>query len=719
MIKCPNCNKELEDGSSFCDACGARISETVFCPNCGERCNTESNFCPRCGTQLTGEKKEAVQEGDNSAAGAGTQVETVAEPKPEPEIKVKRKFLSKKAVVFGGIAVAVVILAAVCALAVSSGWGFDKNNRALYMKEGEIYYTDFTEKGTKQITEDFMDRDLLSMVEDMDEAGYGLGLFIKFSENGKRIFYPDRFDPDADGFTLYYRDLDKPKKEPEIIDSDIILYAISRAGDKVLYIKDGDLYLHNLKEKERIASDVKYFNVTDDFQKIGYLTDDSEYYILPAGKDRVKIASDINTMEYVSEALDTFYYTRDGSLYRQTAGSDDKQRIASDIYRVVKIYDSGEIYYIRKEEEKINLTDYVNDSKADSDAAMTAPDYPEYPEPPDYPYWWFYDTYEEYEAALDNYYTEYEKYEAACERITKEYEAAKAAYSEKIKRDYLREDLKENSMTKTKYILCYFDGGKETVITDALDNVWNIDYAADAPVLVASIYSRSEAEKMDITEISSVFDVEQKIEDAFYSSSQWYIVTGALISDFDYTDLEQIRVSGDGSVIYYLDDVNPDGYGDLYRIQISNGKIAENEKFDSDVSNASLFFMEDNKLAYFKNVDDEQSKGDLYVDKVQVDYDVRLGEVDYHDGKVIYYVDWNSSKDYGSLKIFNNGEKTKIADDVHDFMTTGEGDILYICDYSIRRSCGTLYLYRKGKNIKIDDDVSALIPILDLKMAGW
>jgi len=52
-------------------------------------------------------------------------------------------------------------------------------------------------------------------------------------------------------------------------------------------------------------------------------------------------------------------------------------------------------------------------------------------------------------------------------------------------------------------------------------------------------------------------------------------------------------------------------------------------------------------------------------------------------------------------------------------MTTGEGDILYICDYSIRRSCGTLYLYRKGKNIKIDDDVSALIPILDLKMAGW
>jgi len=94
-------------------------------------------------------------------------------------------------------------------------------------------------------------------------------------------------------------------------------------------------------------------------------------------------------MEYVSEALDTFYYTRDGSLYRQTAGSDDKQRIASDIYRVVKIYDSGEIYYIRKEEEKINLTDYVNDSKADSDAAMTAPDYPEYPEPPDYPYWCF------------------------------------------------------------------------------------------------------------------------------------------------------------------------------------------------------------------------------------------------------------------------------------------------------------------------------------------
>jgi len=73
--------------------------------------------------------------------------------------------------------------------------------------------------------------------------------------------------------------------------------------------------------------------------------------------------------------------------------------------------------------------------------------------------------------------------------------------------------------------------------------------------------------------------------------------------------LEQIRVSGDGSVIYYLDDVNPDGYGDLYRIQISNGKIAENEKFDSDVSNASLFFMEDNNLHTSKMLTMSSPKG--------------------------------------------------------------------------------------------------------------
>lgn len=52
MIICPKCKKELKDGSKFCDACGAKITDTIFCPNCGNKTSKESAFCEHCGTAI-------------------------------------------------------------------------------------------------------------------------------------------------------------------------------------------------------------------------------------------------------------------------------------------------------------------------------------------------------------------------------------------------------------------------------------------------------------------------------------------------------------------------------------------------------------------------------------------------------------------------------------------------------------------------------------------
>lgn len=86
MIKCPKCNKELSNDTKFCDGCGAQIFETIFCPNCGKQTSTEFAFCQSCGVSIT---------------------EAPAEEKPVAAPVEKKKF-PKKAIMFGGIGVAVV-----------------------------------------------------------------------------------------------------------------------------------------------------------------------------------------------------------------------------------------------------------------------------------------------------------------------------------------------------------------------------------------------------------------------------------------------------------------------------------------------------------------------------------------------------------------------------------------------------------------------------------
>lgn len=54
MKKCPNCGKDMSNGSKFCSSCGTMITETGqkwFCKNCGAQMNGNASFCPYCGAQ--------------------------------------------------------------------------------------------------------------------------------------------------------------------------------------------------------------------------------------------------------------------------------------------------------------------------------------------------------------------------------------------------------------------------------------------------------------------------------------------------------------------------------------------------------------------------------------------------------------------------------------------------------------------------------------------
>lgn len=50
-MKCPKCNEEIEDNSTFCQSCGEKLNKesSINCPNCGELLKSNVSFCSNCG----------------------------------------------------------------------------------------------------------------------------------------------------------------------------------------------------------------------------------------------------------------------------------------------------------------------------------------------------------------------------------------------------------------------------------------------------------------------------------------------------------------------------------------------------------------------------------------------------------------------------------------------------------------------------------------------
>lgn len=411
-------------------------------------------------------------------------------------------------------------------------------------------------------------------------------------------------------------------------------------------------------------------------------------------------------------------------MYKQAKGA-DKVKIASNVYDVINIYDSGEIYYLTSEAGKISLIDYVTDDMKDADASVTEPSNPVYPNYPSIPLTWEYDTYEEYEAAYTTYQTACDEWEAECNRLDAEYQAAYEAYYAKLSRDGLRETLKEETLEQPSYSLCFYNGTEETVITNdfVVDNnylYYFAVYAEEAPVIAYKTHKESGTEKVKLSEVISIDDIKSRVEDALFSSTEIYIaVKDAATVVEQEKEAISFRINPSGTVVYYIDDI-PDekDYGKLYRIPITNGGIGKAEVYDSDVCTYDCRFINDTELEYFKEC--KGSKGELYINKTKIDYDVDCYKVEnYSDfDKIYYFTDWNDEKEYGTLKVYDGKKSVKIADDVHSFSAVPDGRVIYLCEYSFDYYKGELHEWSNGETRKIDDDVVCVFPIVYDKYRG-
>ena len=162
-----------------------------------------------------------------------------------------------------------VILVIVAALAVSllSGCSVLKGKSAadycVYIKDNELFITDFTEDGTHQLTTQLLRENREEVIEEYNEGewlilaaeiGHNLA---RITNDCKYVLYPDKWTRDGDihSFALYYRSLDDIEAEPFKVDSNVNRYILSSDGKFITYLKESGnyyaIYEYSFEEQEK------------------------------------------------------------------------------------------------------------------------------------------------------------------------------------------------------------------------------------------------------------------------------------------------------------------------------------------------------------------------------------------------------------------------------------------------------------------------------------
>lgn len=581
---------------------------------------------------------------------------------------LKRVMKNKKLMKLTGAVAVLLVLVIVLSIVFSSG---GKKSYALYLKDKEIYYTGASSIKPWQVTTKFVDTEDIDTSDLADVATY-LGMYTRVSADGKKVFFFDKVT--EEGGSLYYRRVNKSKKEPVKIDSNVTEFTLNEDADLVTYLKEEVLYQYNMKKSVELVKDVEDFYASADGKQLVYMNSDDEIYFKKGNKEAEKIDSDITRIVNVSKACDVVHYLKDDTLFKKESGK-DKVKIATEVYSVPKIYETGEIYFLKEEMQEFVLNEYVEDDMKEKDANLQEPKESDY---------------EDENEFQDAYYEYYEKTE----------------------REELRLQLEDGTLETSTYELFYYNGKKAESI--AKGTASSIDVAADKAVVVYSVYNKGKVEKVKLSEVDYMFEIEDLVEEALFASSKSYVAVGKKSSEIQQTDAYDYELDADGKTLYFIDNISGEtNHGELYRAKISGSKVKKPEKMEKDVYKYGAGYIAAGQYVYYKDVDDEGDSGKMFMNHKKIDSDVNLYNAVYVEdaGSLVYMKNWNDDKDFGTLKMRKGNKTTEIAEKVYDYSILPDGEVVFLTDYSEEKSEGTLSIFRKNKVKKVDDGVAAILPI--------
>ena len=207
------------------------------CSECQNEIPAGSVFCPVCGSAQFGEPVEVISR--PVAEEKAEAVPATEESKPAPK-KKKWWILA----VAAGVLAVVVALALVLFTGSQPGYG-------VYSAGGSVFLTN------------------LSGGEPVMLMEYGSCTDLVMSADQKHLFYRAR-KAATQIQLLFHLDLQSTSKEPEVLVENAGQFYVSADGTRVTYIRDGNLYVHNLKSQKRIAENVSEFLCDDDVDTFAY-----------------------------------------------------------------------------------------------------------------------------------------------------------------------------------------------------------------------------------------------------------------------------------------------------------------------------------------------------------------------------------------------------------------------------------------------------------------
>lgn len=606
------------------------------------------------------------------------------------------KFTLSRNVIIIGVA-AVVLIAALIAVIVLFAKSADKQS-VLYIKDSELNLTYLSEDSKPfEITSRLMNESLRDTWD--HETAAVLSALMHYSEKSNLLFYPDRLsDTDEEyGLSLYFRDLSKGEEDSGTrIDTDMWLdpfYQVNDSGNKIFYLKGEarNLYVHDMQNREKLAGDVEQFYVNPAGNEIVYLKEDGGLYYRHLDKEDEKIDNSANSVQ-ISSDFKSIHYIKNDSVYVYTVGG-DKEKLISSARAIGAVLPDGAFYFTKQEDREIGLIDYVIDDLASEDANNPEPMMEDFQYEVERVDWWG-----------DTYYTMDIDYDAYSDAID--------VYYEKEERNNLREELRNDTVQRSSSTLYYYDGKEEVALSDNISEI--ILNSPTSAFIMYRKYIQSDVPKVNLSEITSTDAVRDLIDASRTWSDDIYTAFKGEEASLEQEEAVSFALNSSGSKLYFIDEYSyEDDYGTLVSVDISGSKLGEVVKVDDDVAKYR-FRPGSDTILYYKDINDSDSYGDLYMDGKLIDSDVSL-YVDHVVGlsdssNLVYLVDFDEDYGYGTLKLYDGKTKVKIADDVSNFDVLADNSVLYIADYDADRIIGDLYIYDGSeKSRRIDTDVSGMI----------
>lgn len=679
------------------DSNSERVEQKItFCPKCGMKNEGDSIFCVQCGYPLQEDMYVENQKNFN------TQSQKPNEKKEFKDIKVKK---DKK----GKIGRKVIFTVFIAALAIG-GFGVYKKlseprvntkEPIAYIKGLNIFAVDSKSKKKEsvQYTQSFCtDIDAISNLP-----------IVTYSDNGKYVFYPDQSINGS--FDLYYQNVKKGNESRIKLDSSVTEFKVL-PDNSVVYKKGEDkiLYIHDLKEKSKIASDVDEFKIDSKNQYIlwgensnsaGSVTSTLYYQDLKQKKDKQKIDTGVASLE-ISEDFTKIIYLKENNFYI-VHNFGEKEMIDSDVSAIRGIdIEKENFYYIKEIKSKVVGWDFVEDDYAVSDASIQEP-------------------------IRGNFIKErLEKVDGQYEKIQEEdeeaYDNAYEEYTAKLERDTFREALGDYEEERSTYELYNWSGGSAEKVDDGFISPNSLMNGTDA--FVYSKYIIEENGKIKLSSLSEYSDVESAIGQQRSSSVVYCIAVGK-----NFTEIKDTKLIGE--MIYDKTTKKFYGLANTASNEAANKELLPellNESVDTalisidtegkNIGQVTLLQESVDTLeAVINGViycigDSADGTGELYRNGEAIDSDVQSGSVHQIEGEtsIIYHTDYNSERMRYTLKMYDNKDTTVISDDVLMYMPRSSKEIFVLMDYSVENKMGELKLYTGGEKLEsLDTDVSLII----------